>query len=54
MTALHAIVAWAVIFPFWVAVTYLLALPVLREVLRRRVVIVPPANGSPPSVHPVP
>jgi uncharacterized protein (DUF2062 family) len=54
MTALHAIAAWAAIFPFWVAITYLLALPVLREVLRRRVVIVPPANGSPPPAHPVP
>jgi uncharacterized protein (DUF2062 family) len=54
MTAVHAIVAWAVIFPFWVAVIYLLSLPVLREALRRRVVIVAPQNGRPPTEHPVP
>ncbi len=54
MTAMHAIAAWAVIFPFWVVVTYLLALPVLREALKRRVVIVTQTNGTPPPQHPVP
>jgi uncharacterized protein (DUF2062 family) len=54
MTALHAIAAWACIFPFWVVVTYLLALPVLREALRRRVVIVAQTNGAPPPAHPIP
>ncbi len=54
MTAVHAIAAWAVIFPFWVAITYLLSLPVLREALRRRVVIVAPTDGTPPPPHPVP
>lgn len=54
MTAVHAIAAWAVIFPFWVVIAYLLALPVLREVLRRRIVIVTPESGAPPPEHPVP
>jgi uncharacterized protein (DUF2062 family) len=54
MTALHAIAAWGTIFPFWVGIIYLLSLPVLREALRRRVVIVAPSNGSTPPIHPVP
>ena len=51
MTALHAIAAWAVVAPVWILVTYLLALPVLREVLRRKTVVV---TGTPPPDHPVP
>ena len=51
-TAIHAIAAWAIIFPFWVTIVYLLALPVLREALRRRVVIV--SDPTPPPSHPVP
>jgi uncharacterized protein (DUF2062 family) len=50
--AIHAIAAWAIIFPFWVVVVYLLALPVLREALKRRVVIV--SDPVPPPSHPVP
>jgi uncharacterized protein (DUF2062 family) len=61
--ALHAIAAWAIIAPFWIVVTYMLALPVLCEVLRRRVLSVmacspfataAPPNPPPPSNHPVP
>jgi uncharacterized protein (DUF2062 family) len=51
-TAIHAIAAWSIIFPFWVTIVYLLALPVLREALRRRVVIV--SDPTPPPSHPVP
>ena len=50
--ALHAIAAWAVLAPIWVLVIYLVALPVVREVLRRRVVIV--SDPCPPPTHPVP
>jgi len=51
-TAIHAIAAWGIIFPFWVTIVYLLALPVLREALRRRVVII--TDPAPPPRHPVP
>jgi uncharacterized protein (DUF2062 family) len=53
MSALHAMAAWAVIAPVWIIATYLLALPVLREALRRRMVI-SCEPVSPPPVHPVP
>jgi uncharacterized protein (DUF2062 family) len=52
--ALHAIAAWAVIAPFWMIVTYMLSLPVLREVLRRRIVVVADTAPSAPPDHPVP
>jgi uncharacterized protein (DUF2062 family) len=50
--ALHAIAAWAVLAPLWMLIIYLVALPVVREVLRRRVVIV--SDPVPPPTHPVP
>ncbi len=50
--AVHAIAAWAVIAPIWVLLVYLLSLPVVREVLRRRVVIV--SEPTAPPSHPVP
>jgi uncharacterized protein (DUF2062 family) len=53
MTALHAIAAWSIIAPFSITAVYLLALPVLREALRRRIVVVTTAP-TPPPVHPVP
>lgn len=34
--ALHAIVAWAAIAPVWCLATYFIALPVLREILRKK------------------
>jgi uncharacterized protein (DUF2062 family) len=52
--ALHAIAAWAVIAPFWMIVIYMLSLPVLREALRRRVVVVTQTIPAPPPDHPVP
>lgn len=50
--AVHAIAAWAILAPIWMIIVYMLALPVLREVLRRRLVI-QTAQSQPP-VHPVP
>jgi uncharacterized protein (DUF2062 family) len=52
--AVHAIAAWAVLAPFWMVITYVLSLPVLREVLRRRIVVVADTTPSPPPNHPVP
>ena len=51
MTALHAIAAWAIVAPIWVAVIYLISLPVLKEALRRKTVEV---TQAPPPEHPVP
>jgi hypothetical protein len=53
LTAVHAIVAWAIIAPFWMALVYLVALPVLREVHLRRVVVTETVQVPPPE-HPVP
>jgi uncharacterized protein (DUF2062 family) len=36
ITALHAIVAWAILAPVWTIVIYFFSLPVLREALRRQ------------------
>jgi|HubBroStandDraft_5_1064220.scaffolds.fasta_scaffold36084_2 uncharacterized protein (DUF2062 family) len=52
--ALHAIAAWFVILPFWLIIIYLVALPVLREALRRRIVIVSQTTQTTPPIHPVP
>jgi uncharacterized protein (DUF2062 family) len=54
ITALHAIAAWAIIAPFWIVLVYLFALPVLREVHRRRVVVTAETVPTPPPEHPVP
>jgi uncharacterized protein (DUF2062 family) len=47
--ALHAIVAWAVIAPVWMLVVYVVSLPVLREVLRRRIIPVAFSEPAPPA-----
>ncbi len=39
LSALHAIAAWAIVSPIWVLAVYVLALPVIRETLRRKLVI---------------
>jgi uncharacterized protein (DUF2062 family) len=39
LSALHAIAAWSIVAPFWIAVTYAVALPVFREALRKKLVI---------------
>jgi uncharacterized protein (DUF2062 family) len=59
--ALHAIAAWALIAPFWTIMIFMLALPVIREVMRRRIIPMlssaqlPEASASaPPTDHPIP
>jgi uncharacterized protein (DUF2062 family) len=52
--ALHAIAAWAVLAPIWMIIIYMLALPVVREVLRRRVAMITQTAQTPPPSHPVP
>ena len=51
MTAIHAIAAWAIVAPVWTLVVYAISLPVLKEALRRKTVIV---TQAPPPAHPVP
>jgi len=52
--AFHAIVAWAVICPFWITLVYLVARPVLRELNRMRAAAAVKTTGGEPPVHPVP
>lgn len=47
--ALHAVVAWAVVAPVWIVIVYVFSLPVLREVLRRRIIPVAFVQPIPPS-----
>jgi uncharacterized protein (DUF2062 family) len=47
--AVHAIVAWAVIAPAWIIIVYFVGLPVLREVLRRRIIPVAFSEPEPPA-----
>jgi uncharacterized protein (DUF2062 family) len=47
-TGLHAIVVWAILAPFWALLFYHLLLPVLREMTRVRVSIVPKDSNSEP------
>ena len=47
--ALHAVVAWAVVAPVWIVIVYVFSLPVLREVLRRRIIPVAFAEPTPPA-----
>lgn len=49
--ALHAIGAWAVVAPVWTLLLYMGSLPILREALRRRAILV--ASPVPPE-HPIP
>lgn len=36
MTGFHAVVVWAIVAPFWVAIVYYISLPILREIVRVR------------------
>jgi uncharacterized protein (DUF2062 family) len=53
-TALHAIVAWGVITPFWIVAVYAIALPVLREIERMRAEAAVKTTSVEPPSHPVP
>jgi uncharacterized protein (DUF2062 family) len=52
--ALHAIVAWLLCAPFWIVIMYFIALPVLREITRRRAEAATQRIPCPPPEHPVP
>jgi uncharacterized protein (DUF2062 family) len=54
MIALHAIVAWCAVAPFWIVLVYFLALSVLREVVRRRTNDASRTTPIEPPNHPVP
>jgi uncharacterized protein (DUF2062 family) len=52
LTAMHAITGWICVAPIWTLLVYVMALPVLREALRRKASLVSP--DCPPPVHPIP
>jgi uncharacterized protein (DUF2062 family) len=47
-TALHAVAAWSVIAPFYVAIVYFLTLPIIRSVLRLRAEVAPAPDHREP------
>jgi uncharacterized protein (DUF2062 family) len=49
-TAIHAVVAWAIMAPFYIATVYYIALPVTRSIQRIKVETI----ASRPPEHPVP
>lgn len=51
--ALHAIVAWAILAPFYIAAIYWLALPLMRSINRLKAEAAAPHPPEPPE-HPVP
>ena len=53
-TAWHAIVAWAVLAPFYIATIYYIARPIMRSVARIRAEAAAKAAAENPPVHPVP
>ena len=54
MTALYAIVAWALLAPFYIATVYYVTLPLTREVARLRAEAAAKAAAARPPEHPVP
>ncbi len=54
MTALYAIVAWALLAPLYIAAVYYIALPLLREIARLRAEAAAKAAAAKSSEHPVP
>lgn len=54
MTALYAIVAWALLAPFYIAVVYYIALPLTRQVARLRAEAAAKSAAANPPEHPVP
>jgi len=52
--AWHAIVGWAVLAPFWIAIVYVIAVPVLREIARQRAAGTLKAEPAEAPTHPVP
>ncbi len=54
LTGLHAIVVWAILAPFWTVLIYHLLLPVLREVARVRLTVLPKCPDSKDTDEPPP
>lgn len=54
LTALHAIVIWAILVPFWATAVYYIALPIMRGIDRVRVESAAKAADEKSKDHPVP
>ncbi len=55
VTALHAVIAWALVAPLYIALVYYVALPILREIARIKAeAAAKAAAASVPPEHPVP
>lgn len=53
MTALHAVVAWAILAPFYIALIYYVALPIMRSIVRIKAEAAAKTARTPPE-HPIP
>lgn len=54
MTAVHAIVIWAVLVPFWAITIYYITLPIMRGIDRVRLESAAKAAAEKAKTHPVP
>lgn len=54
LTALHAIIIWAILVPFWATVVYYVALPIMRGIDRVRLEAAAKAAAEKAKNHPVP
>ena len=54
MTALHAVVGWTVMAPFYVAIIYYLSLPIMRSVTRLKTEVAAKVVAENPPEHPIP
>lgn len=54
MTAVHAIVVWAMLLPFWVVSVYYISLPIMRGVDRMRLEAAAKAAAEKERNHPIP
>ena len=54
MTAVHAIIIWAVLVPFWALAIYYIALPILRGIEKVRIETAAKAAAEKAKNHPVP
>ena len=54
VNGLHAIVAWAIVAPVWIAVIYWSSLPMLNEIVRSRAAAAVESLDIKPPEHPVP
>jgi uncharacterized protein (DUF2062 family) len=54
MTAVHAIVVWAILVPFWATIIYYIMLPIMRGIERVRVEAAAKSASEKAKEHPVP